>query len=308
MYAMGRVLEWHDHMKTFLHDVVKSMWLLKGIWFGRAWAVFGAMIAIVSVLGVPKWFYGHSYCGRFSILGCILLVLLAAFIFFTLARSTVEVWVDGVTKLRVFYGDIFKQEGAIVIPVNNYFDVHIGDNVVSPRTLHGQFVEKVYDGDEDALRKDICAALEGVGVKPKIVKRSDVRLPNQSYPIGTCLRLNKDGKIYILVVTSEFDQSNHARLSHRQYYQLLNGLYAGVSTLHDDNPVYMPLIGSGQSNIGCSNMQLLVALVGYAKWLPKLTNHNGLNVVLCEGTKWSDRVQLSIVDLLFNKVNLKECK
>lgn len=308
MCAMERVFEWQDHMKTFLYDLVKSIWLLRKIWFCRVWTVFGAMIAIVSVLGLPGWFEKYSYCGRFFILCGILLVLSVAFIFFTLDRSWVEVWVDGVTKLRVFYGDIFKQDGAIVIPVNNYFDVHRGDNVVSPRTLHGQFIEKVYHGDEDTLRKEISAALEGVGVKPKIVKRSDVILPNQSYPIGTCLRLNKDGKIYILVVTSEFDQSNHASLSQRQYYQLLNGLYAGISTLHDDNPVYMPLMGSGQSNIGCSNMQLLVAMVGYAKWLPKLTNHNGLNVVLYEGAKWCDRIQLSVVDYLFNKVNLKECK
>lgn len=49
------------------------------------------------------------------------------------------------TKLTVSYGDLFAQGGIKVIPVNEYFDTHLGDGIVAPNTIHGLFLRK-YQG------------------------------------------------------------------------------------------------------------------------------------------------------------------
>ncbi len=43
------------------------------------------------------------------------------------------------TDTKIEFGDIFKESGLIVIPVNEYFDTIIDDRIIAKNTLHGQF-------------------------------------------------------------------------------------------------------------------------------------------------------------------------
>ena len=47
-------------------------------------------------------------------------------------------------KINIFYGDLFEQKGNIIIPVNEYFDTIVDDKIIAEKTLHGQFVKKIF--------------------------------------------------------------------------------------------------------------------------------------------------------------------
>ena len=76
------------------------------------------------------------------IFGLILLVSLV-YAFWILRGKTDELTLDltKTTKLTVSYGDLFAQGGIKVIPVNEYFDTHLGDGIVAPNTIHGLFLK-----------------------------------------------------------------------------------------------------------------------------------------------------------------------
>ncbi|MBF4354140.1 hypothetical protein EAY36_23095, partial [Vibrio anguillarum] len=57
--------------------------------------------------------------------------------------------------LNVKYGDIFAENGITVIPVNDFFDVLVDDEVISRNTLHGKLIEKYFSDDIELLDSEI---------------------------------------------------------------------------------------------------------------------------------------------------------
>lgn len=53
---------------------------------------------------------------------------------------------------------MFAKDGIKVIPVNEYFDTHLGDGSVAPNTIHGLFLKK-YKGQihriDSMIRKEL---------------------------------------------------------------------------------------------------------------------------------------------------------
>lgn len=278
---------------------IKTLFALWKLWCERAWAIFGIFALIYGLTGLPN----DVCCKIILITSAILLSVIISAIWTVWERKSVQVKIDGQTVLTIKYGDLWTCKGAIVIPVNDYFDTHIGDGIISERTLHGQFIRKVYNNDEKSLKKDIENAIRQQRIKQIGVNNGrGYGLPTSKYEIGSCIRIYHDGSLYILVVTSKFDNKNHAELKSSEYPLLLDGLYRGVLELNDDNPVYLPLIGSGQAGTGCSQMKLLSAMVSHALFTDKLTIHNGINIILYSKTG----VNLSVIDYLYNKIKLNK--
>lgn len=48
----------------------------------------------------------------------------------------------GKVDLNIKVGDLFKEEGMKVIPVNEYFDTQVDDNIISQTSLHGMYVKE----------------------------------------------------------------------------------------------------------------------------------------------------------------------
>ena len=64
------------------------------------------------------------------------------------------------TDIHIKYDDLFKTDGIKVIPVNEYFDTHVGDGIISPDSLHGQFIRRYFNGREDELNDKIKEQLK----------------------------------------------------------------------------------------------------------------------------------------------------
>lgn len=162
------------------------------------------------------------------------------------------------TKIKIFYGDIFEQNGMIAIPVNEYFDSEIG-KPVSEHSLHGIVISKFLGGFsisfDQAIKEDLLnESYEDVHEK--------IDGKNKKYQIGTTALINAGNKKFLLFAlshTGSADCKAYADIS--VLTKSLGGLLSKARNILGGNPINIPLIGSGLSGIGLPATQLLQLII-----------------------------------------------
>jgi hypothetical protein len=158
------------------------------------------------------------------------------------------------TKVKIFYGDIFSQNGIIAIPVNEYFDSEIG-KPVSENSLHGMLIRNYLGGYaisfDQAVQSDLSTA-NG----QEVIEKVDGK--NKKYPIGTTVLITANDSKFLLFAFSHTDPINckaYADIS--VMTKSLSGLFEKARNILGGNPINIPLIGSGLSGVGLPTTQLL---------------------------------------------------
>lgn len=169
---------------------------------------------------------------------------------FTLKNTT--------SRVRIEYGDLFAREDSdLVIPVNDYFDSQIGP-AVSTKSVHGQFIQRVLDGDSgtfDAVVAQHLATAKGETVEKNVGKRL-------RYPIGTTVPFPLIPRMAYLVATARTDpQTCIARSSVPQLWEALESLWGCVRTHANGRSVSLPLVGHGFGRTGLEPQHLLRLIV-----------------------------------------------
>lgn len=162
------------------------------------------------------------------------------------------------TTVKVYYGDIFEQDGVIAIPVNEFFDSEIG-NPVSELSLHGIVIQKFLGGFsasfDQAIQNDLLNK-----TYDEIHEKVDGK--NKKYQIGTTALLNADNRKFLLFVlshTSYADCKAYADIS--VLTKSLTGLLERARNILSGNSINIPLIGSGLAGIGLPPTQLLQLII-----------------------------------------------
>lgn len=178
------------------------------------------------------------------------------------------------SEINIKFGDLFLEQSDWIIGANEFFDSALG-HVVAINSLHGQFISKVFSGDEPRFRGALDAALAG---KP-FDETSRTIQPAKRYPIGTTAVLqNGSHKVY-LVAISRTDLITAKASS--TVSMLWDALIGGLQTVHESgngSMISLPLIGNGRSSVNVAPQHLLrlvvLALVdfGRKKGLPKQIN------------------------------------
>lgn len=213
-------------------------------------------------------------------------------------KENLELNLNKTTKLTVSYGDLFAQDGLKVIPVNEYFDTHLGDGIVAPNTIHGLFLKK-YQGQISRIEAMIRHELERKIALPGIHRERTMvnGLPQTPYPLGTCIRLLIDNRRYLLVAMTRFNENEHVDINLREYPIIIQKLYYGMEQLSDANPVYLPLLGGGQAGVPLTKMQLLNTIIR-AGQNSEVSILGGVHIILY-GNKLKKEINLNIIKHLF---------
>ena len=200
------------------------------------------------------------------------------------------------TKFKIFYGDLFSSNGAQVIPVNDYFDTHLGSGIVSERTVHGIFLSR-FNGRLDDLRNKIDKELSKLDIQPEEHKRKLVsNLPTKSYPLGTCIRIIDGQQTYILVALTRFNNNEHVDVHDSEYLGIMCKMFEGINQLNNALPVYFPLFGSGQSGFALTDMQLIHLMLQAAKMAERISVVSGLNLVLYSKNGTDKSINLRLIE------------
>lgn len=115
--------------------------------------------------------------------------------------------------IEVKVGDAFNNSGALVVPVNDEFDMSLGGNVGKANSIQNQVIQKFYSNKIDHLNTDIC---EKVTI-------------GQKYEIGKTIELEQNGKKFYLLVNSVKKDNNRVRSEIDDFIQALNGLWQYVA-------------------------------------------------------------------------------
>lgn len=193
-------------------------------------------------------------------------------------RQSVEIDVpNSDSSLVIKFGDIFKTDGCIAIPVNEFFDSQIG-NHVAQSSLHGQLITNLLGGQSAAFDSLVSSAL---ATQPcNVVARSSGNA--RQYKIGTTATIEINAKKFFLFALTKTDlQTLKASASVHELWDSLAGLWESVRNHSNGHTVALPLVGGGLSGVGLPPRSLLeIIVISYFYYTKKFKIADSITVVL----------------------------
>ena len=213
--------------------------------------------------------------------------------------ESVTLKLNKATDIHIKYDDLFKTDGIKVIPVNEYFDTHVGDRIISPDSLHGQFIRRYFNGREDELSDKIKEQLKRHNPYDRKRGRNvKLQLPENKYELGTSIRISDGDNSFILVALTRFNEYEHVEVREEEYIPIVQKMFYYIEQLNDNMPVCVPLIGSGQSGFNMSHMQLLNSILLAAHNSSRLALNKGLHIILHRATQW-ENINLNVIKHIY---------
>ncbi|WP_026750250.1 macro domain-containing protein [Sediminibacterium sp. C3] len=154
--------------------------------------------------------------------------------------------------LTVEFCDLFNQKGAIVIPVMDTFDMDTTNNLVNPRTVHGQFLSKYYPNNIPALNLEITHTLSSIGVQP-ISNEPTLKGKKDRYDIGTTCPVQTHNKYFYLSALTFMKDTGNVDIQPHFINQFLSALWNFIPNhgVYYDT-VNIPVIGTGINRLPAS--------------------------------------------------------
>jgi hypothetical protein len=161
------------------------------------------------------------------------------------------------TTVHVKFGDLFSEQGVKVIPVNEYFDSHLGDHVAE-RSVHGQFIRRFMGGFADQFDRLVQSAL--TNSKSEEVTRHSGK--PRKFELGTTAVIPVNHERFLLTATACTNvETLKASCSVPDLWRSLEGIWDKARVAANGEPVVLPLIGSGQGGVPLAPQELLRFIV-----------------------------------------------
>ena len=169
----------------------KGGYVLGGLFaaFGVAWTLTEA----------SAFFFSAVDNNRCPVIVVLVIVVAFGSVFLAIPARLVRLRF-GATDVEVGFGDIFHADGVRIVAVNDFFDSELGE-YVSPRSVHGQLIERDFRSSAAQFASSVRDAL--VGVPSEQVERTGGH--SERFPVGTTAVLDVGAQRYVLVVLARTD-------------------------------------------------------------------------------------------------------
>lgn len=151
------------------------------------------------------------------------------------------------TDLTITIGffDLFKQKGSFIIPVMDTFDNDCSNDLVNPKTIHGQFVKNYFDNNIGQLDREISNSLKQNNQE---LIGTEANLPgnNNRYEIGSTACIQNGDKIFYLSALSKMTERRNVEIRPEFIVNFLSNLWVFIveyGTYTDE--INIPVIGTG---------------------------------------------------------------
>ncbi|MEU5934452.1 macro domain-containing protein [Micromonospora sp. NPDC047187] len=164
--------------------------------------------------------------------------------------------------VSIVQGDLFEQDADIVVGFSDTFDTATaGSLIISSASLQGQLVQRLFDGDVEALDAALNRALVGVPVESMENRDAKPHGKLLRYPIGTVAVLDHGGRRIFAVAFSRMGNNLTAGSNTAFLRASLDNLWRSMQPQSLDRMVAMPVIGAGLSRMELSREELLGLIV-----------------------------------------------
>ena len=90
----------------------------------------------------------------------------------------------------------------------------------------------------------------------------------------------EEDKQYYLVVATEFDENNHVIYQPEKYTYMLLTMMEKINTYNSGHPIYMPIIGSGQTGLNLSKQKTLCHILQCFSLVDHYVTMGGTTIVV----------------------------
>jgi hypothetical protein len=195
-------------------------------------------------------------------------------------------------SIEVTIGDLFKQNGALIISSNTTFDTHISKELISEKSIQGQFTKQLYYGDETQLDNDIIFALQDI--QPEILSEKRIG-KNKKYPIGTTVKLNPNGQTVYMPAIANINKYGVASASYDDLKQALACLWLFIGSRGIKENIVIPVIGTGFSRLPQSREEIIREIIKSY-------------IAACSESTFSDKLTIVINPYDFEKYKINLCE
>ena len=248
--------------------------------------IISVVLAIIAAIDIDSNF-NYKFCISAILVGITALIFFVIYIVKTkkLRKTNNLTLKIGITKVNVFYGDIFSasNDGNKIIPVNEYYDTITDKDkrIIKPDSLHGIYLDNNYKTKESRskLHSDIDKFLAKTNFEINSTRKVGYK---KRYPLGT---IYPDDDFYLLSFT-KFDDDNRAYIpSYKDLVLCFLNMWNNIDILGANKNIYLPLIGSSPlskiNDVELSNQELLITMLETLKLSKvRISKSSSVNIVL----------------------------
>ena len=231
----------------------RAFWSAAGKWFLAAFGFFWLLVepmGLFSPSSVPK-----GWATYFVLLGASALAALCM----AWPKRRVSATIPGAdVEVIVQVGDIFDARDNVIIGTNDMFDTHIGDGIISNRSIQGQFVQKRFGGSVIALDTIVDHLTTDL---PFTEDPTKLKGKTKRYAAGTCLLVTADGIRHYLSAYCRMGTNLKAETDVCTLLYSLEECWNQISDTGQNEGVSMAVLGAGFGRIGLTQTQLIQILV-----------------------------------------------
>jgi hypothetical protein len=211
---------------------------------GQLLAAIGGIylfMEIMDFLGI----YKKDHYSKYAILPIMVVSLL--YVVFTrrpLTRTKYKLPQKDCT-IEVKIGDLFSEEGDIVISTNTTFDTDLSSGLIADDSLQGQMALRVFKGKTEEIDRQIAKELAHAAHKD----RPSAPGKKREYPIGTVAKVTTAERNFYLVAMATLNDQGTASSTLRGIEDALSQLWQFVADRGEMRTLVVPLMGTGRGRL-----------------------------------------------------------
>lgn len=163
-------------------------------------------------------------------------------------------------KISIAVGDVLSQDGNVVLGSNDTFDTSLSDDIISPKSVQGQLLQRSFGGDIDDLDEQIATSLAEATA---VVDPDKTFGKTARYPIGTVAIATKGNTRYFLPAIARMSASTppHTKATVEGVQMALTKAWEAVGRAGQRDPVHAPIVGSHLARLGLSHTWLVQMMI-----------------------------------------------
>ncbi|MBU3171488.1 macro domain-containing protein [Clostridium estertheticum] len=196
-------------------------------------------------------------------------------------------------NIKIKFGDLFQCEGIKVIPMNEYFDTSTENNLISEKSLHGEYLKKI---GNNTILDDL---LENKLSHEKFILNNDRTYGKKKrYKVGTTIESNED---FFLTAFTRFDEDDNARIKVWEYVMFFSKLWDELYKQYNLRDINIPLIGSGITRTDSNlNNQAYLELIMQSLKLSKININYKCNINIIIDNRLLNDINLFKIKNMYN--------